>query len=114
MIELKLGTLLVVRKGEKPQLAQVTDCFDENWVIEFDSDGSIHDYWSLESINEMFEEFKLPMVLYCPTGKSRFCLNFRAGFYWVEENKTPIWLDSSWNGMSVAEVARACKLKAFW
>jgi hypothetical protein len=105
--------ILLVNKSGKPDLSQVVGKKDGTYEIEFESDGSLHDYWSLEEINDLFEECVLPMILYCWTGKSRFCINYEAGYYYVTENETR-FLGRHMDGDCQADYQRLYKLKAFW
>ena len=107
-----IGTLLVNKCG-KPDLSRVVGKKNGNYEIEFESDGSLHDYWSLEEINDLFEECHLPMILYCWTGKSRFCIGHQSGYYYVSDNETR-YLGLHMDGNCQADYQRLYKMKAFW
>jgi hypothetical protein len=122
-MNLKAGTLLVFR-GNKPQLVEVVGFTKDGLpVIEYDSDGSIHDYFLLSHIEEDFQELITPMVVYCWTGKSRFCHKYRAGYYYITNDLNSSrysdvnisqYLGTYLPGSSQEEFARAIQLKAFW
>ena len=124
-MELKINQLLVQR-GDHPELVQIIS-IDEIGIptIEYDSDGSVHDYWSLPEIEEIFEEWKPGMILYSWTGKGGFTQEYKSGYYLTREIVLDergsykhfvysTFLGKNMPGSSQEEFQRAYKLKAFW
>lgn len=104
----------LVWRGHHPELIEVINT--GGWSLpelEFDSDGSIHDYWSLDEISTLCEEYKSGMILYCSTGKSRFCLDYRSGYYKVFDSHSE-WISRNLFGDCQEDFERAYKQKAFW
>ena len=66
---LGIGTILVYRQG-RPWVAVITGFTERGYpILEFDSDGSIHDYWTMSQVTEMFTVWHVGMAAYDPTGK---------------------------------------------
>lgn len=117
-----IGTILVSR-GKHPLVARLTKVLHYldpprlESVIEFDGDGSIHDYWPYEELDSMFYKFEYGMIVYCNTGRSSFCIDWEPGFYKTAELNSinsNEWLGKYLPGSTQEEFQRAYKLKAFW
>ena len=68
LLGLRVGSLLIHREAR--WLAEVTRFTPEGCpVIEFDTDGSIHDYWTVAEVMRLFEPWQPGAVVEDPTGK---------------------------------------------
>ena len=76
-----VGTKLVSR-GRHPRVAKITEEYsspyntpvlelESDLVLEFEDDGSIHDYWTRKDIESLFYEFEYGMIIYCSTGSTQ-------------------------------------------
>lgn len=66
-----VGAILVM-KGHFPYIAEIIGFTDANTpILEFDSDGSIHDYWGCDEVIQRFTPWQAGMRVYDPTGKGR-------------------------------------------
>lgn len=113
-MNLVVGTRLV-QYGEYPIVAVIVKDHQGSVLeLEFEDDGSIHDYWTKEEIELLFYEFEYGMILYCRTGKSSFVSNWKAGYYKTSEFNVAKWLGTTLAGSTQKEFQKAYKMKAFW
>ncbi len=75
---------VIIQKGDFPHVAEITGFTEEgNPIIEYDSDGSIHDYMSCDEIVNLFEPYKDGMKVYDSTGRGRF----KNPYMWKNKDK---------------------------
>jgi len=125
-MSLKVGQLLIMR-GKYPMLGYIAQITEHTFVVEFDSDGYsfvCNRHLSLRQNN--LEKWKPGLIVYCSTGKSRFTLNWKTGYYLYHSDyivnppdqwsrfPDSTWLGTELPGESQEEFHRAYKLKVFW
>jgi hypothetical protein len=68
---LKSHAVLVAKKSCR--VAEITGFTEQgNPILEFDDDGSVHDYFSIEEVARDFEPWREGMRVVDRTGKGRF------------------------------------------
>lgn len=99
-----------------PELCVVTFIDDHGHPhLTYDSDWtSVDPDFVAERWNE-FIKYSFPNILFCNTGKSRFCINSQSGLYYLNEDGYSFLIPKNIvENLSFEQIKKACKLKVFW
>lgn len=113
-MNMQVGSKIVV-KGKHPELCTILEISESSILVEFGTDNMTVNYTGdiYNVFSKKFVTFVKPMILFCFSGHSEFCINHKRGFYYVSEEGSK-FLGLDFPGRNQTEYMKFYALKAFW